>query len=162
MNPNATEPTRVMPGGYSLCESDSLLRYLCGTQAGGNAFSPEATEARADVERWMDWTLASMNDPMRIIFWTFVRTPEPERDLAAAARARDAAERLWRIAEAQLEGRPHIAGAFSIADMALGGFLHRWFALPIARAELPALRRWYDRLRERHPGFRTHVALELS
>ena len=109
----------------------------------------------------MDWTLASLNEPMRVIFWTYVRTPEAQRDLVAAARARDAAERLWRIAEAQLAGRDHIAGEFGIADMALGGFLHRWFELPVERPELPRLRGWYERLRERSP-YAKHVAVPLT
>jgi glutathione S-transferase len=161
MNPNATVPTLVMPHGYALWESHAILRYLCRTQPGGNAFYPEAPEARADAERWMDWTLASMNEPMRVIFWTWVRTPAERRDLAAAEAARAAAERLWRIADAALEGRDHIAGGFSLADIALGGFLHRWFQLPIERPELPRLRAWYDRLLERTP-YRTQVAVPLS
>jgi glutathione S-transferase len=161
MNPNATVPTLVMPHGYTLWESHAILRYLCRTQPGGNAFYPEAPEARADAERWMDWTLASLNEPMRVIFWTLVRTPEAERDLPGAAKARDAAERLWRIVDAQLAGRDFVAGRFSVADMALGGFLHRWFALPITRPDLPNLRAWYDRLLERTP-YRTHVAVPLS
>jgi glutathione S-transferase len=63
--------------------------------------------------------------------------------------------------DAQLDGRDHVAGGFSIADMALGGFLHRWYALPIARAELPRLRGWYERLLAR-PAYRKHVAVPLS
>ncbi|WP_043336996.1 glutathione S-transferase family protein [Belnapia moabensis] len=161
MNPNATVPTLVMPHGYTLWESHAILRYLCRTQPGGNAFYAEAPEARADAERWMDWTLASMNEPMRVIFWTWVRTPAERRDLAAAEAARVAAERLWRIADAALEGRDYIAGGFGLGDIALGGFLHRWFQLPIERPELPRLRGWYDRLRERTP-YRTHVAVPLS
>jgi glutathione S-transferase len=161
MNPNATVPTLVMPHGYTLWESHAILRYLCRTQPGGNIFYPEAPEARADVERWMDWTLASLNEPMRVIFWTLIRTPEPARDMAACAKARDAAERLWRIIEAQLTERDHVAGPFSIADMALGGFLHRWFALPIARPDLPRLRGWYERLLAR-PAYAKHVAVPLS
>jgi glutathione S-transferase len=161
MNPNATVPTVVMPHGFTLWESHAILRYLCRTQPGGNAFYPEAPEARADVERWMDWTLASMNDPMRIVFWTLVRTPEPERDMAALARARDAAAALWRIIEAQLAGREYLAGQFSIADIALGGFLHRWFALPIERPDLPRLAAWYGRLNQRQ-AYRRHVAVPLS
>ena len=46
MNPNATVPTLVMPHGYTLWESHSILRYLCRTQPGGNALYPEAPEAR--------------------------------------------------------------------------------------------------------------------
>src|SRR3954454_16578916 len=88
MDPNATVPTLVMPHGYSLWESHSSLRSLCRTQPGGNAFYCEAPEARADVERWMGWPLASMKEPMRIVFWALVRTPEAERDMAAVAKAR--------------------------------------------------------------------------
>ncbi len=161
MNPNATVPTLVMPHGFTLWESNSILRYLCRTQPGGNVFYPEAPEARADVERWMDWTLASLNEPMRVIFWTFVRTPEAERDLPAAARARDGAEKLWRIVEAQLAGRDYIAGPLSIADMTMGGFLHRWFQLPVARPELPNLAAWYGRLCARQ-AYQAHVAVPLT
>jgi glutathione S-transferase len=162
MNPNATVPTLVMPNGFSLWESNAILRYLCRTQPGGNAFYPEAPEARADVERWMDWQLGALAEPMRVIFWTFVRTPEPERDLAAAARARDAAERLWRMVDAQLARRGGcLAGAFSIADIVLGCFAHRWFALPVERAALPALAGWYERLQDR-PGYRRWVAVPMS
>jgi glutathione S-transferase len=98
---------------------------------------------------------------MRVVFWALVRTPEAERDMAAVARARDAAARLWTIADAQLDGRDHIAGGLTIADMALGGFLHRWYALPIERPDLPRLRGWYERLLPRGPYAR-HVAVPLS
>lgn len=161
MNPNATVPTLVMPNGWSLWESNAILRYLCRTQPGGNAFYPEAPEARADVERWMDWQLASLGEPMRVLFWTFVRTPEAERDMAAVAKALSQANRLWGMLEAQLATRDYPAGPFSIADMALGGFLHRWFSLPIERAEMPRLRAWYERLLER-PAYRKHVAVPMS
>ena len=161
MNPNATVPTLVMPNGWSLWESNSILRYLCRTQPGGNTFYPEAPEARADVERWMDWTLASLNEPMRVLFWTFVRTPEAERDMDAVARALVQANRLWAMLDAVLAARPYPAGPFSIADMALGGFLHRWFSLPIARAETPHLRLWYERLLQRVP-YTKHVAVPME
>ncbi|MBV1799078.1 glutathione S-transferase family protein [Siccirubricoccus sp. G192] len=161
MNPNATVPTLVMPNGFTLWESNTILRYLCRTQPGGNALYPEAAEARADVERWMDWQLAVLGEPMRVIFWTFVRTPEAERDLAAAARARDSAERLWRMVEARLGETGFIAGGFSIADIVLGCFVHRWFALPVARPDMPVLRGWYERLLHR-PAYRAHVAQPLS
>jgi glutathione S-transferase len=162
MNPNATVPTLVMPNGFSLWESNTILRFLCRTQAGGNALYPEAPEARANVERWMDWTLASINEPMRVIFWTLVRTPEAQRDMAAVARARDNGERLWRMLDTQLATSGWASGGeFSIADIVLGCFAHRWFALPIERADLPNLRAWYERLLAR-PGYRKWVAVELS
>ncbi len=158
MNPNPSVPTLVMPNGYSLWESNSILRFLARTQPGGEAFYPRDPEGAGDVDRWMDWTLASLNAPLRDIFWTFVRTPEAERDLKQAAVARDNAERLFRMLETRLEGRDFVTGRLSIADMALGGFLHRWFNLPVERPSLPNLRRWYDALLAR-PAYAKHVAV---
>ena len=71
-------------------------------------------------------------------------------------------EPAWRIIDAQLAGRDYLAGAFSLADIVMGPYLHRWFALPIDRAELKNLRAWYDRLHDKHPGFAKHVAVELT
>ncbi len=158
MNPNATVPTLVMPNGYSLWESHAILRFLCRTQPGGERFYPQSAEAAGNVDRWMDWTLASLNAPMRDIFWTFVRTPEAERDLAGAARAAEQAGKLYAMLEAQLAGKAFVAGELSIADMALGGFVHRWFNLPVARPNLPNVRRWYDQMLAR-PAYARHVAL---
>jgi glutathione S-transferase len=158
MNPNPTVPTLVMPNGYSLWESNSILRFLARTQPGGERLYPHDAEGAGNVDRWMDWTLASLNGPLRDIFWTFIRTPEAERDLKAAAKARDAAERLFRILEAQLQGRDFIAGPLSIADMAMGGFVHRWFNLPIERPDLLNLRRWYEAMLAR-PAYAKNVAV---
>ncbi len=161
MNPNGTVPTIEEPDGFSLWESNSILRYLVARHAPGSPLHPAEPRARALVERWMDWQLASLNAPMVTIFFAYVRTPEAERDHPATARARDAAERLWAMVDRQLEGRDYVAGAFSLADIVLGPYLHRWFALPIERAPMPNLEAWYARLRERHPGFATHVAVEM-
>ena len=153
MNPNSRVPTIEEADGYSLWESNSILRYLCNNRAPQSPLYPSAPQARADVERWMDWQLASLNGPMTPLFWTFVRTPAEKRDLAAAARAREEAQTLWAIVDRQLAGKAYIAGAFSLADIAIGIYLHRWFALPIERGELVNLPAWYDRLRADHPAF---------
>jgi glutathione S-transferase len=163
LNPNGRVPTIEEDGGFSLWESNSICRYLANSRAPDHTIYPTEPRPRALVERWMDWQLATLGGPMTTIFFTFVRTPEAQRDLAAADRARGEAEALWRIVEAQLGSNPYLCGAsLTLADIALGPNLHRWFNLPIPRDELPALRRWYDRLRESHPGFRTHLALPLS
>ncbi|HDL16497.1 MAG TPA: glutathione S-transferase, partial [Rhizobiales bacterium] len=39
----------------------------------------------------------------------------------------------------------------TIADCALGMFVHRWYVLPIERKEFSALQAYYARLKEREP-----------
>jgi glutathione S-transferase len=163
LNPNAKVPTIEDGEGFALWESNTICRYLANSRAPAHPIYPAAAPARALVERWMDWQLSALGGPMTTIFFTHVRTPAAERDLPAAARAQAEAEALWRIVEAQLGTNPYLCGnALTLADIALGPYLHRWFALPIVRPDLPALAAWYARLGADHAGFRTHVAVPLS
>jgi glutathione S-transferase len=161
-NPNALVPTIEEDDGFSLWESNTICRYLARSRAPGAPIYPAEPRAAADCERWMDWQLASLNAPMTTIFFTHVRIPEPERDYAAAGKARDTAERLWAMVEAKLGANPFLCGAdLSLADIALGPYLHRWFSLPVERRPMPALEAWYARLRQR-PGYATHCAGPMS
>jgi len=161
-NPNALVPTIEEPDGFTLWESNTILRYLARSRAGGAAFYPADPRAAADVERWMDWQLASVNAPMTTIFFTHVRIPEPERDYAAAGKARDAAEALWAMVDARLQRHAFVCGDTpTLADIALGPYIHRWMALPITRAPMPALAAWYARLAAR-PGYARHCAGPMS
>jgi glutathione S-transferase len=60
------------------------------------------------------------------------------------------------ILEAELaKGRAFIAGeGFSIADIALGLSIHRWFRLPAEKKALPAVEAYYQRLMSREAGAR--------
>jgi glutathione S-transferase len=163
MNPNSRVPTIEEPDGFTLWESNSILRYLVAKHAPGSPLHPAAPRDRAEAERWMDWQLASLNGPMVTVFFTYVRIPEAKRDYAATAQARDGAEALCRMVDRRLEGRDYVAGAaLSLGDIALGPYLHRWFALPIDRAPMPRLEAYYARLLARHPGFARHVAVEMT
>lgn len=161
-NPNALVPTIEEPDGFALWESNTILRYLARSRPGGAALYPAEPRAAADVERWMDWQLSALNAPMTTVFFTYVRIPEPERDYAATAKARDVAERLWAMVEARVARQDFICGdRLTLADIALGPYIHRWMRLPIARAEMPALAAWYARLAAR-PGFVAHCGGPLS
>jgi len=66
------------------------------------------------------------------------------------------------IADGQLSRTGHyIAGQrFTVADIALGVVIHRWFALKIKRPELANIAAYYQRLTER-PAYRVHVNNDL-
>ncbi len=160
MNPNPTVPTIVDTDGYTLWESNVILRYLCATRGGERLF-PADPRARGDVERWVDWQQTSHNPQMSTMFLGLIRTPPEKRDMAAIEAARVQTAGLNDMLEQQLDGRDYLAGDFSIADIALGPQIHRWFALPIERPHQPRLRAWYDRLLS-HPGYAKHCAGGLA
>ena len=161
LNPNSLVPVLVEPDGFALWESNAILRYLASTRPGGEACYPADRRRRAAVDQWLDWQLSALTRPTTTMFLNHVRLPVPDRDPVAASRARDEAERLWRILDARLAGREWVCDSFSLAEIALSIFAHRWFSLPVARPELPNLADWYARL-GRCEGFRRHVAVPLS
>lgn len=162
LNPNALVPTIVEPDGFALWESNAILRYLARSRAPGNPIYPADLRLAADCDRWMDWQLTAVNRPMTTVFFTYIRIPEADRDWPAAHKARAESETLWAMLDRHLAGRPFITGDdFTLADIALGIYVHRWFALPIERAEMPALRAWYERLLLR-PGCVKHASGDLT
>jgi glutathione S-transferase len=160
LNPNGLVPT-VEDGDLVIWESNTILRYLCATR-GGEHLHPKDPALRTQVERWMDWQLASLAAPMSVMLLGYYRTPPEQRDPAALEAARRRAVELWSIVEGQLAGRDYLAGdAFTLADLCLGMFGHRWHVYPIERPGLPRLRAWYDRIAQR-AGFVAHVAGPVS
>jgi glutathione S-transferase len=160
-NPNALVPT-IEDGDFVLWESNAIMRYLARTRAPGQPIYPADPRRAADCDRWLDWQLAALNAPMTTIFFTHVRIPEPDRDWPATARARDAAEALWRMVDAKLAGGDFVCGAdLTLADIALGIYAWRWFTLPVERPPMPHLEAWFARLRSR-PGYARHVALPMT
>ena len=162
MNPNARVPTIEEPDGFALWESNTICRYLVAKHAPGHALHPAEPRARARIERWMDWQLGHLNAPMTTIFFTYIRTPEEKRNWPATYAAPDEAEALWGVVEGALGEDAFLGGAqLSLADIALGPYLHRWLKLPITRTPQPRIAAWYARLCER-PGFNRHVAVEMT
>jgi glutathione S-transferase len=160
LNPNGLVPT-IDDAGFVLWESNAILRYLAATR-GASRLLPAGPRGRAEVERWMDWQLSVVAGPHTVLYVGLVRTPEAERDTSRIERARRQQAAAFAILDQRLQARSHVAGEdLTVADIALGPFVYRWFTLPIERPELPRLAAWYERLAER-PGYRRHVMVELT
>lgn len=161
MNPNGRVPV-LIDGDVLLWESNAILRYVALAHD-GEGFYPEAAADRARMERWLDWSLSTLQPAERPMFWGLVRTPPDRRDAAAIETSRAATEGCWRIVDSHLAGRDYLeAGSLSLADMALGTYVHRWFAMPeIVRPDFANLAAWYDRLLQR-PAYREIVAHPLT
>jgi glutathione S-transferase len=162
MNPNGRIPTLV-DGAFVLWESNSIMRYLCMAYGEGSPIYPQEAKPRAAVDRWLDWTLSTLQPVDRPVFWALVRTPVAQRDMTAIQRDADAAAEVWRIVDRQLATRRFIEGdQFTLADIAIGAFARRWLGVEgISRPELPELNRWFAQLADR-PGFIRFVAPPMS
>lgn len=161
LNPNRLVPT-IDDNGFVLWESNAIVRHLA-QRYGRATLSPadELTFAKADS--WMDWSLTTLyGDIIHTCFLQLVRTPANERDTALVAdAARRAGERL-KVLDEQLLGRPYITGeSLTIADVAVGTLMYRYFNLPIQRQKLANVEAWYNRLTQR-PAYQAHVMIDFE
>jgi glutathione S-transferase len=164
MNPNGRIPTLV-DGDFVLWESNAIMRYIALTHSDTSlpALYPADAKTRARIERWLDWTLSTLQPIERPLFWGLVRTPPAERDMRAMQQAADAAAVLWQIVDRQLASNVYIEGdGFSLADVAIGTYARRWLGVEgIDRPALPHLDRWFSQVSTR-PGFLEFVAPPMS
>ncbi|QPC99803.1 glutathione S-transferase family protein [Qipengyuania soli] len=145
-NPNRLIPT-IDDDGFVLWESNAILRYLADRY--GPEFQPADAQQRAAADKWMDWQF-SFADAQRNAFIGLVRKKPEERDENAIAASASAAGKMVAILEAELERQPWLSGKrFGIGDIPMGVYIHTWLTLPIERAERPAVKDWYARLRKR-------------
>lgn len=162
MNPNGTVPVLRDGDGPPIWETGAILRYLA-TRYARDRFWPTEPAARAQVDKWAEWT--KINVTLRFtapIFWRVVRTAPKDRDEAAIAAALGALRPFLDIAEGQLSRHAFLAGDdLTLADIQFGHVLFRYFDVAIARAPLPALRRYYEALTAR-PAFRDHVMVSYE
>jgi glutathione S-transferase len=159
MNPNGLVPALV-DGDVTLWESNAIMRYLCNRYGGEHLYPAEAA-ARGAVDQWLDWQLTTMGPAITPVFWALIRTQEVEMDTKAVAIAVVKLEKAWALLDRQLATRPYVAGdTLSIADLALGNSIRRWYAFALERPTLVHVEAWYRRLGER-PGFQKHIMTKI-
>lgn len=141
MNPNGKVPTFV-DGDLVIWESNSILRYIA--RKSKSALYPSDLGDRSQVERWMDWLLASLNGAYVAIF----KATKAGDDVPAAAVSEMGA--ALKILEAHLADSPYLAGEnFSLADIALGPIVHRCLGFPVDRPSTPNVSAWHERISSR-------------
>jgi glutathione S-transferase len=162
MNPNGRVPT-LIDGDFVLWESNSVMRYLCLAYGQNSPIYPQSPQGRAAVDRWLDWTLSTLQPVDRPVFWALVRTAPEKRDMVQVQKDADAEAVQWRIVDAQVATRRFIEGdQFTIADIALGAFARRWFGVEgVTKPKLPNLERWFAQISER-PGFIQFIAPPMT
>jgi glutathione S-transferase len=160
MNPNGVVPT-VEDGGRVIYESNTIVRYLSAKYGAGSLW-PNDPGVRSEADRWMDWQASTVNGPMRDAFWGLIRTAPEKRDMAAIQKSAVDAGKVWARLDEKLAGKLYVAGQhFTMGDIPVGCFIHRWYALDIERPDLKNVKAWYERLKTR-PAYAKHVMQPLS
>ena len=151
MNPNGKVPT-VVDGDLIVWESNAVLRYIASQYKTVDLW-PESPKGRAVIDMWMDWNSTTLTPP-----FTRLRKALKADEAAPTAPVFSAFELL----DKHLADRKYIAGdRFSIADVAAGANIHRWYLLNVEKPELTNLGDYHKRLLDR-PAFVGRIAQPLT
>ena len=155
INPNGQIPT-IDDDGFILWESNSIVRYIAERYGDGRLI-PSDAKKRAIANKWMDWQLAALGRPSSALINAVFRKTGPERKPDEVAAAIEGLATMWKRFESDFGAGPFLAGEFSIGDISLGIYAHRWLAADVDdKPEFPILEAWHKRLAER-PAFQKRV-----
>jgi glutathione S-transferase len=157
MNPNSLVPTLEENDGFTLWESNSIIRYLAAKHA-NRTLEPADLRTRATAQKWMDWQLSVLGPAITPVFWGLIRTPAEQRDANAIAAGKEKTIAAARIMDAQLGRTQYLAGdEFSYGDIPVGIMIYRYVQIILERPATPNLDRWYGAISAR-AAFKEQVA----
>lgn len=160
MNPHGRIPV-IDDDGVIVWESHSIIRYLSAKYGSGSFWSEDAAE-RSLADRWMDWSLATLQRDFMDLFWDFYRTPDDQRDWRRIKTLTARCAEHYRLLDPHLATRQYLAGnGITMADIPAGTSLYRYFELEIDRPQIPHVTAWYDSLQERD-AYREHVMVPFA
>ena len=165
ISPNNRMPAivddEVGENGQPLFESGAILTYLA--EKSGRLLPPSGP-ARWAVHEWLHWSIGGLGPMLGQLNFFAVRSPD--KAPLAIDRFRTEGERLLRVLEARLAGRPFIGGTdYSVADVASYPWVEAartGMAEPLgeAFAASPAVHDWLARVGDRPAVRKGMIVLE--
>jgi glutathione S-transferase len=161
LNPNRLVPV-IEDNGLVLWESNAIVRHLARAYGNGR-LAPSDSGEFAKADQWMDWALSSLYpEIIGTLFNQYVRVTVAGRDAQLIAAALKRAGQKLAILDAQLAHKAFILGDdLTMADMAAGVLMYRYYTLPIERPTHPNVEAWYGRLAERR-AYQDQVMIDWS
>ena len=151
MNPNGKVPA-VIDGDLIVWESNAVLRYIASQYKAADLW-PDNAAGRAKIDMWMDWSSTTLTPP-----FTRLRKALKAGEAASTAPVFSA----FQLLDKHLADHKHITGdAFSIADIAAGANIHRWYLLNVEKPALKNLADYHLRLLDRS-AFVSRIAKSLT
>jgi glutathione S-transferase len=136
LNPNGRIPT-LDDHGFVMFESGAILIYLAEKTG---KFLPRDVQGRSRVIQWLMFQMSGIGPMMgqaNVFFRYF-----PEKIQSVIDRYQREVMRLFGILDRQLGSHEYIAGAYSIADMALWPWVSGYEWSGVSVAEFANLQRW--------------------
>ncbi len=129
-NPNGTIPTLEEPDGFTLWESNAIVRYLANRH-GADGLAPADRRDYSRAESWMDWASITFEPALSTLWLRLVLnqpTPSSVSDEALIAKV---VRGLDLFAAALPADGYLLGGRLTIGDIPIGQLISRWFKLPI-------------------------------
>ncbi len=144
LNANGKVPVDHTPDDLGVAESGAILVHLAERHG---ASLPKEPAARARVMEWLMFQMSAIGPIFGnlMVFAGPFQTSQPQ----ATARFEAELKRLFAVLDKQLEGQEFIAGAHSIADMAIAGWMPVTQRIGWNMEAWPNLKAWSDRLMAR-------------
>jgi len=145
-------------GDVRIMESGAILEYLL-TRHGDGRFrpAPDGPDYPAYLQ-WLHYAEGMLMPPVNAyMVETFFLPPERQSEVHAR-RARKLLGQMLLALEAALDGRDHLAGDFSAADIMTGSAVMSARSIGVDFSDLPALRAYLDRL-EARPAYKAAASL---
>ena len=147
LNPGLRVPTVVLDDGRPLGESGAILWYF----ADETQFVPPDSFERAKVLQWMFFEQYS-HEPFIAVARHWVLHDMAPSDEALEEKRRGGYVALDALERGLTDGRAFLAGAFSIADIALYAYTHVAHQGGFDLSGYPRIRAWIDRVAAQ-PGY---------
>jgi GSH-dependent disulfide-bond oxidoreductase len=150
INPNGKIPAIVdhapADGGAAVTvfETGAILLYLADKE---KRFLPAESRARSEVLQWLFWQVGGLG-PMMGQAQHFFRYA-PQAVPYGIDRYQTETRRLLQVMDERLEGRDHLCGDYSIADMACLPWIRIHKLTGVALDGFPHVQAWYGRVRSR-------------
>jgi GST-like protein len=165
--PNNRMPAIIDPEGpdgapIAIFESGAILQYLARKTG---RFYGETERDRIEIDQWLMWQMGGLG-PMAgqaHHFLAYAPNMDPPNALPYAQdRYRNETKRLYGVLDRRLADRDYVAGAYSIADMAIWPWASLWEKQEQDLTPFAHLRNWLARVGARPAVIAGHgVALHL-
>lgn len=153
ISPNNQIPA-IVDGETTLMDSGAILLYLAAKT--GRLAPPAGTPEYFEMLQWLMWQIGNFGPLLGQAhhFLTYNRG----KSEYAEQRYYKEAQRLYSVLDRRLDGRDHVAGDLSVADIAIWCWVSRYSFQRIDPEDYPNVLRWYLSLADR-PAFERGYAV---